>query len=123
MATIEPGTPGKKPKEPENPTVSEQSMPEKDSDHDDTEHKVTNMISSRAHEAINQISATAADLEARLRQTAGDTEERVRERASAAQHRGEDARDEVRTYVEEHPLQALGVAMFAGFILHAMLRR
>lgn len=98
-------------------------MPEHDDDHDDTEHKVTDMISSRAHDAINQLSATAADLEARLRQTAGDTEERVRERASAAQHRGEDARDEVRTYVEEHPLQALGIAMFAGFVLHAMLRR
>ncbi|HJO36059.1 MAG: hypothetical protein SV108_01925 [Pseudomonadota bacterium] len=98
-------------------------MPEPTGNDDNTDHKVTDMISSRAHDAINQLSATAADLEARLRQAAGDTEERVRERAAAAQHRGEDARDEVRTYVEEHPLQALGIAMFAGFVLHAMLRR
>lgn len=128
MATIEPSMPGANPRQPENPTASEQSMPEHDGDHsdiehDDTEHKVTDMISSRAHEAINQLSATAADLEARLRRAAGETEDRVRERATAAQHRGEDVRDEARTYVEEHPLQALGIALFAGFVLHAMLRR
>ena len=46
-------------------------MPEPTGNDDNTDHKVTDMISSRAHDAINQLSATAADLEARLRQAAG----------------------------------------------------
>lgn len=91
--------------------MEEESQSSPQSPHQST-HGATGRVARAAHEGIDRV--------ARRGERAEDY---VREMGSAASDRSRRFAREVTEYVQEHPYGAMGVAMAAGILIGALLRR
>lgn len=88
-----------------------------------TTSSATQRVADAAHEAIDQAAERVEKVETRARKAAGNVEEGVRDSASRVRKRSDDLVDDIGDYVEDHPVQALGLAFLAGIVLSSFLRR
>ena len=72
---------------------------------------------------IDSMSQTAHDTIDRAAQAASSAYERVASKGEEFMQMHEDWIDAAREYVREKPLQALGIAVAAGYLLHMITRR
>lgn len=72
---------------------------------------------------IDRMSQSAHDTIDRAAQAASSAYERVSEKGEEFMQMHEDWMDAAREYVREKPLQALGIALAAGYLLHMITRR
>jgi len=72
---------------------------------------------------IDRMSQTAHDTIDRATQTAAQAYERIGAKAEEFMQMHEDWVETAREYVREKPLQALGIAVAAGYLLHMITRR
>lgn len=90
--------------------------------HTDTAHDKATAASEKAHASIDRVSASAhhaVDRMASAASTAADRLSGANDRFSASAH---EWRDETADYVRAHPMTAVGVAFFVGFILSRLTR-
>ncbi len=80
-------------------------------------------IAQRMHETIDRLSQTINDAEKRFRGITDDVEQRMLDQARTLSSSSEEAIGGVRGYVTRHPLASLGIALTAGFIVGAIVRR
>jgi ElaB/YqjD/DUF883 family membrane-anchored ribosome-binding protein len=80
-------------------------------------------ISERAHGTIDRVSATAHDAVERAAGAATVAADRLGSKSRALLAAREEWMDATRTYVREHPLQALGIALAAGYLLSRIVSR
>jgi ElaB/YqjD/DUF883 family membrane-anchored ribosome-binding protein len=71
---------------------------------------------------IDRMSQTAHDSIDRATQAASSAYERVTSKGEEFMQMHEDWIDAAREYVREKPLQALGIAVAAGYLLHMITR-
>jgi ElaB/YqjD/DUF883 family membrane-anchored ribosome-binding protein len=83
----------------------------------------TQKVSDAIHEATDQAAEGVEKVERRARKVAGDVKEGVRDSASRARERSGDFVNDIKDYVEEHPIQALGLAFLGGIVFSSFLRR
>ena len=72
-----------------------------------------------AHEAVDR----AADAAGRVAERVGEKIEGLQDRRDELMELPETWMESARDYVKENPLQALGIALAAGYILSMMMRR
>lgn len=72
---------------------------------------------------IDRVSQSAHDTIDRAAQAASSAYERVSAKGEEFMQMHEDWIDSAREYVREKPLQALGIAVAAGYLLHMITRR
>ena len=72
---------------------------------------------------IDRMSQSAHDTIDRAAQAASSAYERVSSKGEEFMQMHEDWIDAAREYVREKPLQALGIAVAAGYLLHMITRR
>jgi ElaB/YqjD/DUF883 family membrane-anchored ribosome-binding protein len=72
---------------------------------------------------IDRMSQTAHDTIDRAASVASSAYERVSSKGEEFMQMHEDWIDAAREYVREKPLQALGIAVAAGYLLHMITRR
>lgn len=77
-----------------------------------TLHSTTERVAKSAHEAIDKAADTSERLEAK-----------AREAGHRASQQAQDFEREAVTYVRQHPYKAVGIAVAAGFVLGALLKR
>jgi len=73
--------------------------------------------------SIDRVSQSAHDTIDRAAQAASSAYERVSAKGEQFMQMHEDWVDTAREYVREKPLQALGIAVAAGYLLHMITRR
>lgn len=71
----------------------------------------TERLARAAHQAVDTLSGYG-----------GRAEERLRDTTQIATERSREMMDQVRFYVEEHPLAAIGIAAAVGFTLGMLIR-
>ena len=76
----------------------------------------------QADNGIDRMSQTAHDTIDRASQAASSAYERVTAKGEEFMQMHEDWMDAAREYVREKPLQALGIAVAAGYLLHMITR-
>lgn len=74
-------------------------------------HSATERLARAAHQAVDTLSAYGERAEERLRETGNVASDRSREFA-----------DQVKHYVEDHPMAAIGIAAAVGFTIGMMMR-
>ena len=74
-------------------------------------HRATERLARAAHQAVDTFS-----------QYSGRAEERLRESGQVASERSREVIDQVKQYVEDHPLAAIGIAAAVGFTVGMMMR-
>ena len=95
----------------------------------DIKHAAEKFKSGRTHatEAANEFKEAATakfnDLRDNLNQRAGEYRERANQVWSDTTGRARTVSEEGEDYIRENPLQAVGIALIAGFVLGAILRR
>jgi ElaB/YqjD/DUF883 family membrane-anchored ribosome-binding protein len=72
---------------------------------------------------IDRVSQTAHDTIDRATKAASSAYERVTAKGEEFMEMHEDWMETAREYVREKPLQALGIAVAAGYLLHMITRR
>src|SRR3954462_8645172 len=75
--------------------------------------------SKSAHEAVDR----AADAAGRVADHLGEKFEALQDKRDQLMEMPETWMEGARDYVKEHPFQALGIALAAGYILSMMMRR
>jgi ElaB/YqjD/DUF883 family membrane-anchored ribosome-binding protein len=83
--------------------------------------KTTNpvdQVSGRAHDAVDRAAAAASSVAERFSEQVDSLTEKGDELLGLKDEWVEDARE----YVREHPLQALGMAVAAGYLLSMLMR-
>ncbi len=78
----------------------------------DTLHSTTERVAKTAHDVIDK----AADKGERV-------EAKVRDSSHRATERAQDFEREAISYVRQHPYKAVGMAVAAGFVIGAILKR
>lgn len=73
--------------------------------------------------SIDRVSQSAHDTIDRAAQAASSAYERVSSKGEEFMQMHEDWIETAREYVREKPLQALGIAVAAGYLLHMITRR
>ena len=73
--------------------------------------------------SIDRVGQTAHDTIDRATQAASQAYERVAAKGEEFMQMHEDWIETAREYVREKPLQALGIAVAAGYLLHMITRR
>ncbi len=95
----------------------------------DIKHAADKFKSGRTHatEAANEFKEAATakfnDLRDTFNQRAGEYRERANQVWSDTTGRARTLTEEGEDYIRENPLQAVGIALAAGFVLGAILRR
>lgn len=79
---------------------------------DGTTTTFTDRASKAAHEAVDRLAGQGAQYE-----------ERLRSGSQQASERGHEVADQVADYVKKNPVQSVGLAVAAGFLLGSILRR
>lgn len=77
-----------------------------------TNASFTDRASRAAHEAVDRLAGQGAQYE-----------ERLRSGSQQASERGHELADQVGDYVKKNPMQSVGIAVAAGFLLGSILRR
>lgn len=75
-------------------------------------HSTTERVAKGAHDAIDKAAEKSERLEGKMRDAS--------HRASA---RAQDFEREAVSYVRQHPYKAVGIAVAAGFVLGALIKR
>lgn len=83
----------------------------------------TQRVAERAHQTIDRAAEVAAEAEESVRTSAQRATERLREGEERARESFDDSVNRLRTYVEQNPLAAAGIAFAAGLLVSALLRR
>lgn len=92
------------------------------------------MAMEQAHSAVSRAEQASQSATERLAQTAHQTvdtlseygtraEEQLRETTRAAGEQTRELIDQINTYITEHPMAAIGIAVGVGFLLGALARR
>lgn len=95
----------------------------------DTKHAADKFKSGRTHaaEAANEFKEAANaklhDLRDTLEQRAGEYRERAQQVWADTSGRARTLTEDGEDYIRENPLQAVGIALAAGFILGVIMRR
>lgn len=71
----------------------------------------TERLAQAAHQAVDTLS-----------EYSGKAEERIRDTTQVASERSQQIAQQVRQYVEDHPMAAIGIAAAVGFALGVLLR-
>lgn len=85
-------------------------------------HRATEQVALKAHEAVDRIAAQVERAEERIRTAAGQAEVTLKESRSKVEQRASEVSGEVSSYVQQHPVAALGIAFGAGVLVAALLR-
>lgn len=83
----------------------------------------TAKITSAAHTAVDIAAENLAHAEKALREARISAGEKVSETAQQAKSYSEDALATVTAYVGHYPLRSVGIALAAGFLLSALLKK
>jgi ElaB/YqjD/DUF883 family membrane-anchored ribosome-binding protein len=86
-------------------------------------HQTTQRISQMAHDAVDRITAQVESAEERLRAATGNAETKLAQSRDRMRLESEKLTDNLSTYVQKHPLAAVGIAFGAGVLVAALLRR
>ena len=80
-------------------------------------------IATRAGEKISNLTSAAQDTYDRVKTAASQAANRLSERSDELWALQERATDTARTYMREHPLATIGIAVAVGLILSRLLSR
>jgi ElaB/YqjD/DUF883 family membrane-anchored ribosome-binding protein len=83
----------------------------------------TAKMASAAHTAVDIAAENLAHAEKALREARIAAGEKVIDTAKQAQSYSEDAVASVRAYIDLYPLRSVGIAIAAGFLLSALLKK
>ena len=86
-------------------------------------HQTTEAMARTAHEAVDKVADSAAHAEERIRKAGAAAQENLKAGSERARMKSSELTGEVREYVNDHPLAALGIAFAAGMFISAMMRR
>lgn len=88
-----------------------------------TTGQTTEDLKNRASEKLNQFSDTAQQTMDRVTQAASDAASRLSARGEELWAMRGQATETARTYMREHPLATIGIAVAVGLILSRLLSR
>lgn len=80
-------------------------------------------MAERAHQTIDKAAELAGEAEQSLRERAARAGEKLREGEERALDTLDEGVNRIRSYVEQNPLAAAGIAFAAGLLVSALLRR
>jgi ElaB/YqjD/DUF883 family membrane-anchored ribosome-binding protein len=80
-------------------------------------------ITTRASEKLSDLGSAAQDTYDRVRSAASQAANRLSERSDELWELQQRASDTARTYMREHPLATIGIAVAVGLILSRLLSR
>lgn len=83
----------------------------------------TERMTAAAHEAMDRVTRAADRAEREVRRAAARAARRAKTTRKRAVRRANTTVDNVRTYIEDNPLAATGIAFAAGLVLAGLLRR
>ncbi len=86
-------------------------------------HAAIDSASGAARPTLDRYVAEAHDLVDRMADAVSASGASLDSKTSEASQLGRHARDEVRGYIDRHPVATLGLALGAGFLLSRLLRR
>ena len=84
-------------------------------------HRTIDRAASSAQPAVDKLAANAHDVVERVATKASDAAEGLDSRLEDLQSTRERLSDQCRSYVEDNPLKAVGIALAAGFILSRLI--
>src|SRR5262245_42902460 len=83
----------------------------------------TDRLASMAHDTIDRVADVANGAEREVRGAASRTARQAKEYGDQAMEAADEQITKLRSYVEENPLMAAGIAFFAGMVVLSLLRR
>ena len=101
-------------------TQADQTLP---GDTSQGEESTTSKAAAAAHSAVDIAAANLEKAEQALREARAAAGINAEEAARQAQRYSEDAVASVKRYVHEKPLQSVGIALAAGYLLALITRR
>lgn len=90
---------------------------------DESGASTTARMASAAHSAVDIAAANLEQAEKALKEARETAGEKVHGGAQQAKAYSEDAVAGVKTYIDLYPLRSVGIAVAAGFLLSALLRK
>lgn len=100
--------------------LADQKLP---ADSTEPKESTTSKAASAAHAAVDIAAANLEKAEQALREARAAAGENAEEAARQAQRYSEDTVASVKRYVHEKPLQSVGIALAAGYLLALITRR
>ncbi len=86
-------------------------------------NSTTERLAGMAHETVDRAAGIAGNAEQDVREAAARTARRARQMQDQAAEAADEGARRVRSYVEDNPLLAAGIAFAAGVLLSSLLRR
>jgi len=86
-------------------------------------HHTTDELARSAHQAVDMIAESAVQAAEKIRAARASAQEKFRSSKALAREKTTAASENLRQYVVENPMTALGLALAAGVILSALMRR
>jgi len=83
----------------------------------------TDAFTEKAHAGIDRLSSGAHDTVERVASVAADTAQRLGAKSGELLRAKDEWTESTRSYVREHPLAALGIALAAGYLLSRLTSR
>jgi ElaB/YqjD/DUF883 family membrane-anchored ribosome-binding protein len=80
-------------------------------------------LASKAHDTVDRVAEAATYAEREVRNAAARTAEQAKQLRDQAVERADENMQRVRSYVEQNPMMAAGIAFAAGVILSSLFRR
>jgi ElaB/YqjD/DUF883 family membrane-anchored ribosome-binding protein len=80
-------------------------------------------LASKAHDTVDRVAEAATYAEREVRNAAARTAEQARQLRDQAVERADENVQRVRSYVEQNPMMAAGIAFAAGVLLSSLFRR
>jgi len=89
----------------------------------DTRSTTSDRLASMAHDTVDKVAETARSAEQQARVAASRAADKAREAEDRMRTAADEGLSTVRSYVEQNPLAAAGIAFAAGIVLSSLLRR
>lgn len=86
-------------------------------------HEAAQAATERTARATHEAAESIGEYGARAREQLRETGENLRQTTRAASERSRELMDQVSSYIVEHPMTAIGIAVAVGFALGAMVGR
>ena len=80
-------------------------------------------LAAKAHDTVDRVAEAANYAEREVRGAAARTAEQAKELRDQALERADENMQRVRSYVEQNPMMAAGIAFAAGVLLSTLFRR
>lgn len=80
-------------------------------------------LAAKAHETVDRVAETANYAEREVRSAAARTAEQAKELRDQAMEKADENVQRVRSYVDQNPMMAAGIAFAAGVLLSSLFRR